>query len=71
LPEVSWLTVAVKEAEPPAGTDVELAETETVIGGGVLVTELLLPPQPALIAAKVNPTTDKARDAARFICASA
>jgi hypothetical protein len=68
LPDGSLLTVAVKLACPPASTEVESAETETVSGGTVIV---LPPPQPAIIVTEVNPRSARAKDAVRFICASA
>src|SRR2546425_1217505 len=70
LPDGSLLTVAVKLACPPASTEVESAETETVSGGTVIVGEPP-PPQPAIIVTEVNPRSARAKDAVRFICASA
>jgi hypothetical protein len=49
LPEESLVTVAVKGAPPPAETEVEPAETETMIREPPPVGELL-PPQPAMIS---------------------
>jgi len=71
LPDGSLLTVAVKLACPPAGTEVESAETETAIGETVIAGELLPPPQPAIIVTEANPRSARAKDAVRFICASA
>jgi hypothetical protein len=71
LPDRSLLTVAVKLACPPAGTEVESAETETVSGGAVIAGEPLPPPQPAIIVTEVNPRSARAKDAVRFISASA
>ncbi len=71
LPDGSLLTVAVKEADPPAGTELEPAETETAIGGTVIAGELLPPPQPVMIVTEANPRSARAKDAVRFICASA
>ncbi len=68
LPDESLLTVAVKLACPPAGTEVESPETETVIGGAVIAGEL--PPQPAIIVNEANPRSARAKDAVRFICSS-
>lgn len=66
LPDGPLLTVAVKEADPPAGTELESAETETAIAG-----ELLLPPQPEMIVTEANPRSARAKKAVRFICTSA
>jgi hypothetical protein len=67
-PDASLLTVAVREAEPPAATEVESAATMTVIGKRV-ARELL--PHPASTVANPNASNVKARDALRFITTSA
>jgi hypothetical protein len=69
LPDRSLFTVAVNETGPPAATDVEPAETETMIGGTTIVREL--PPQPAMIVTEANPRSEMANRAVCFICPSA
>jgi len=67
LLEESRPTVAVTEAVPPAGTDVESAETVTLMTGGGGVVELPLPLQPVSVITEVNPKRIRRTDAGRFM----
>jgi len=69
LPDESWPTVAVTDVDPVAISEVELAETETVIGRTTIVGEL--PPQLTMIVTEDKPRSEMANHAVRFICASA
>jgi hypothetical protein len=71
LPDVSPVRVAVTEAVPVAISELELAETETVIAECTIIGELPLPPpQPGMIVTEANPRSERANHAVRFICAS-
>ena len=74
LAEASLVTFAVTGVDPVAITELEPAETETVIGLTVIIGELLPPPQPEMIVTERNPrnvTTKDGTDATRFIDTSA
>jgi hypothetical protein len=70
LPLESWLTTAVRDADPPAGTEAESADTDTEVAGGVGVNVAELPPaQPVMTTSETNPKTHPTRDGTRLIYA--
>jgi len=70
LPEASFSSVAVKESVPPACTELELAETETVIGEDALTDELPPPPQAVIVTTEASAKNARTNHAAVFILTS-
>jgi hypothetical protein len=70
LPEESFSSVAVKESLPPACTELELAETETMIGEDALTDELPPPPQAVIVISEASARIARTNHAAVFILTS-
>ena len=70
LPETSFSSVAVKESVPPVCTELELAETETVIGAEALADELPPPPQAVIVITEGSARNARTNHAAGFILTS-